>query len=216
MTPTSRSRGWIPGAVAAAVMVIGIWALQALTEIPAIAERVERARTNGSGNVVESFVFDELTYYGRSGLDLFSGPTSYGVAVVVGTLLVAGTCFAGTWWVTRGARPRAVGTVFFATWAVTTLAAAIGAYLGFVVAFEGDVFGTGFAGQHGWTFDAGARWGFSWGWVAAVAAALTWLVVSSREASTDPPPPSGLAPAAPPQLTPPPSVPRGWEPPSER
>lgn len=216
MTTRPSRRCWIPAIVAAIAILLWLWFLQLLTEIGWVAERAERAATNGSDNVVESFVFDDLAFYGARGVDVFGGPASSQLGVVAGTLVIACGCLLGTWWITRGARPRAVVTVFFATWAVTALAAALGAYVGFVVAFEGDVFGTGFAAQHGFTFDDGARWGFSWGWVAALAAALTWLVVSSREASAETSSPNGPATGSPPPLTPPPSVPRGWEPPPER
>ncbi len=222
MTAEVSRRGWIPGAVAAATMVLGLWLLQLVTEVPAVAERAQRSRQLSGTTAVEGFLFDDLAYFGSYGVEVFQGPASQWVAIVAMSATVAVVCFLGTWWCVRGTRHRAAVTVFFAAWAVTVLAAAWGAYLGLLIRLGGDAFGARFVGQHGWALDEGATYGFSWGWVAAGAAALTWLVVSPREEPPAPAPggasfslPSG-APTAPYPTgghSAPPAPPREWHPP---
>jgi hypothetical protein len=123
-------------------------------------------------------------------LRVLEGDLSMKASALVATLVVAGVTFVGTWLVVRGARRGAAVTVFFATWAVTILATALGAYAGFVIRSHDRIFDAGIASQHGLVADFGALYGFSWGWVAALLASLAWLLFSRSE-------PRPLAPGSP-------------------
>jgi hypothetical protein len=201
MEPMRRAnptrRAWLPALVAAVALAVLLWLLQALAEVGWVAERVEATRTYTSTSFIDSFVFDDLTYFGPDAFDLITASGRYAAGAVVGTLAVLGLSFVTTWLAVRGSRPRAVVTVFLATWAATILACGIGAWLIMLVRLGGRAFEEFNVAHQGHLVDFGAMSGVSWGWGPALLAAITWLLVSPRDAQQvyHPPPREMVRPA---------------------
>lgn len=173
MNPLRSGRAWLPAAVAAVSMVLGLIVLQVLSHL-VLDDRMGPKRFDAP-------VWDWLgsTYVGYFGIGAFDpshGRIFSGTVIALAMLLLIG--FLGSWWAIRGIAPGSSAVpAFLSIWMVLVIATALAALGAFVVR-QGGQFGSYPLGQTLLTvLTGGVVFGVKWGWIAALLAALLWLLL---------------------------------------
>jgi len=194
MNPLRSGRAWLPAAVAAVSMALGLIVLQVLSHL-VLDDRLGPRRFDAP-------VWDWLgsTYVGYFGVGAFDpshGKIFLGTLIALALLLVIG--FLGSWWAIRGIAPgSSVVPAFLSVWMVLVVATALASLGAFVVRLGGQ-FGSYPTGQPLLSvLTTGIVFGVKWGWIAALLAALLWLLLrpaptTDVEPGEDRPSGAGLA-----------------------